>query len=92
MVFEVKESNDVIRFNIGRSENKIAANMAKIWYSNGYISSSMTATDLMLVPFLWFSSSRNSMMSADLTLDDQKTRWRPIWQKFGILLAISGVL
>ena len=33
MVFEVKESNDVMRFNIGRTENKMAANMAEIWYS-----------------------------------------------------------
>ena len=30
MVFEVNKCNDVIRFNIGRSENKMAANMAEI--------------------------------------------------------------
>ena len=62
MVFEVKESNDVMRFNIGSTENKKAAN-AEIWYSNGYISSSMTVRDLMLVSSLWFSRSRNPMTS-----------------------------
>ena len=29
MIFGVNKCNDVIRFNIGRSENKMAANMAK---------------------------------------------------------------
>ena len=70
----------------------MAANMAEIWYSNGYISSSMTSRDPMLLSTLWFSRSLNSMMSADLTLDDQKTRWRPIWRKFGIQMAITRVL
>ena len=72
MVFEVKEFNGVIRFNIGLSENMMAANMAEIWYSNGYILSTMTARDLMFVLSLWFSRSRNSMMSADLALSDQE--------------------
>ena len=84
MVFEVKESNDVIRFNIGRSQNKMAANMADILHSNDHNSSSMTGRDLILVSTLWFSRSRNSMMSADLTSDEQKTRCRSIWRKFDI--------
>ena len=63
MVFEVEEFNDVSRFNIGRSENKMAANMAEIRYSNDYISSSMRPGDLMLVSTLWFSGSRNVMTS-----------------------------
>ena len=70
MVFEVKESIDIVRFKIGRSKNKIAANMTEIWYSTGYISSSITARDIILVSSLWFSRSRNSMMSPDLTLDE----------------------
>ena len=66
--------------------------MAEILYSNGYISSSMRARDLMLVSTLWFSMSRNLMMSSDLKLDEQKTRWRTIWWKFGIKMVISRVL
>ena len=31
MVFEVKEFNNIIKFNIERSENKMAANMAEMW-------------------------------------------------------------
>ena len=50
MVFGVNESKDVIRFNIiGRSENKMAANMAEIWNYSGYNLSSITARDPMLV-------------------------------------------
>ena len=61
MVFEVKESIDVIRINIGRSENKMAANMAEILHSNDHNSSSMTARDLMLVSFLWFAFDLSSV-------------------------------
>ena len=85
MVFEVKEFNDVIRFNIRISKNKMAANMAEIWYSNEYISSSMRPRDLMFVSTLWSLGSINAMMSSDLKLDDQKTRWQPVWRKYGAL-------
>ena len=61
-------------------------------HSNGYISSCIRARDLILVSILWFSRSRNPMTSSDLTLSDQKTRWRPIWRKFGIEMAIFRVL
>ena len=74
MVFEVKESIDVIRFNIERSENKMAANMAEILHSNDNNSSSMTGRDPILVSTVWFSRSRNRMPSSDLILGDQKTR------------------
>ena len=71
MVFEVKESIDIVIINIGRSKkNKMAANIAEIWYSTGYISSSITTRDIILVSSLWFSRARNSMMSPDLTLDE----------------------
>ena len=66
--------------------------MAEIWYSTGYIRSSMRPGDLMLVSTLWFSGSINAMTSSDLTLDDQKTRWQPIWWKYGITMAITHVL
>ena len=59
MVSEVTEFNDVIRFTVGLSGNKMVANMAEILYLNGYISSPMTARDLMLMSFLWFTRSRN---------------------------------
>ena len=62
-------------------KNKIAANMAKFGIENGYISSSMTARDLMLVSLLWFSRSRNSMTSSELPLGDQKIRRQSIWRK-----------
>ena len=74
MVFEVKESNDVIGFNIGLSQNKMAANMAEICHLNDHNSSSVTGRDLLLVSTLWFSRSMNSMMSSDLILDDQKNK------------------
>ena len=35
-------------------KNKMTANMAKFGIQNGYISSSMTARDIMLVSLLWF--------------------------------------
>ena len=84
MIFEVKEFKDVKRFNIGRSENKMAANKAEIWYLNGYISSSITARDPILVSTLWFSRYKNLMISSDLKLDEQKTRCRSIWLKFDV--------
>ena len=74
MVFEVKESIDVSRFNIERSENKMAANIAENLHSNDHNSSSMTGRDLILVSTLWFSRFRNRLTSSDLTLRDQKTR------------------
>ena len=92
MVFKVNESNDVVRFNTGRSGHKMAANMAEIGHSNGHNSSSMTGRDLILVSSLWFSRSRNPMMSSDLPLGDQETRWRPIWRKFGIQMVISRIV
>ena len=42
MVFDVKKSNDVIRINIGLSENKMAANMAEIGNLNDHNSISVT--------------------------------------------------
>ena len=92
MVFEDKKSIDVVRFNNGRSENKMAANMAEIWYSTAYISSSMKSGDQRLMATLWFSRSINAMTSSHLTLDGQKTRWQPIWWKYGIKMAITHVL
>ena len=92
MVFEVKEFNDVIRFNIRPSEDKMAANMMEICHLNDYNSSDMTARDPILVSTLWFSRSRNSATSSDLTLDYQQTRWTPIWWKFDILMPIILVL
>ena len=38
-----------------RDEAERDANMAEIWYSNGYNSSSITARDTMLLSTLWFS-------------------------------------
>ena len=52
MVFEVKESIDVVKFIIERSENKMAANMAEILHLNDNNSSSMTGRDLILVSSL----------------------------------------
>ena len=89
IVFKVKESNEVMRFNIRRAENKMAANMAEILHSNDHNSSSMTGRDQILVSTLWFSRSRNRLTSSDLTLGDQKTRWRPIWRKYGIKVLIT---
>ena len=69
--------------------NKMAANMAKIWHLNDHNSSYMTGRDLILLSTLWFSRSRNSMVSSDLTLDYQKTRRRRILRKFGIKILSS---
>ena len=92
MVFKVKKFNDVSKLNIGRSENKMAANMAEIWYSNGYISSSMRPGVLNVgINFMVFGA-KNAITSSDLTLDYQKTRWWPIWRKYGIKMAITRVL
>ena len=41
MVFEVKEFNDVTRFNIGRIEDKMSVNMAEISHLNVHNSLSM---------------------------------------------------
>ena len=49
MVFEITEFNDVIRFNIRRSENQMAANMAEI-----YISSSESYRPVISVNFMVF--------------------------------------
>ena len=40
----------------------------------------------MLVSTLWFSGSINAMTSSDVTLDDQKTRWR----QYGGNMALNG--
>ena len=53
----------------------MAANRSENWYSNGYISTSMRAIDLLLLSTLWFSMSSNEMTSLDLTLGNQETRW-----------------
>ena len=74
MVFDVKESNDVVRFKIWPSKNKMAANMAEIWHLTEHNSSSVGARDLLLVSKLWFSRSRNAMTSLDLALGDQKNK------------------
>ena len=74
MVFEVKEFNNVIRFNIGRSEKQMAANMAEILQLNTHNSCSVRARGLLLVSMLWFSRARNVVASSDLISNYQKNK------------------
>ena len=87
-----KYANNVSRFQIGLSENKMSSNMAETVHLNLKNPSSTRPRDMKLVSILWLTRSRNSIMSSGLTVNDQKTRWLSICWKFDMSMAINRVL
>ena len=83
MGFEVKKFNDVVKFDIGLSENNIAANMAEILHLNDHNSISITGRDLLCQLYSFEVKEFNDVIRFKIGRSE-KQKWRPIWRKIDI--------
>ena len=92
MVFGVKECNDVITFNTGLKECKIAANMASIWHWNSYILIFIIyKATIVLYLFVIFRDKEYKSIFW-FKIDDQRRWWRSIWRKLWIQMIMTRVV
>ena len=84
MLFEVKECNEVIKFNIGQSEKQDGGQYGEIFLFQWLYLSEL---DIQFNATLWSSGARNSITSSEYKLYELKKQDGGKYGKYGLNLA-----